>query len=130
MDSLDWYLVIDDYQMDKSSAHRIVLPCLAIFMVGLLVMGAAFTFISKKERVSSEKLMERIRISLTDELTGLYNRRAYAECVEKISDKQLHDNTVIIMMDVNGLKTVNDEIGHDAGDELLKGSAECMLCIW
>ena len=127
MDSLDWYLVIDDYQMDKSSAQRIVLPCLAIFMVGLLVMGVAFTFISKKERISSEKLMERIRISLTDELTGLQNRRAYAECVGKISEKKLHDNTVIIMMDVNGLKTVNDEIGHDAGDELLKGSAECML---
>ena len=126
LDLLDWYLVIDDYHPDKISAQRIVLPCLTIFMVGLIVMGVTFTFISKKERENSEKLIETTKISLTDELTGLYNRRAYDEYVEKIDEEQLHDNVVFIMMDVNGLKTVNDGIGHDAGDELLLGSAECM----
>ncbi|MCR5741555.1 MAG: diguanylate cyclase [Gammaproteobacteria bacterium] len=31
-----------------------------------------------------------------------------------------------MLFDINGLKTENDTIGHEAGDELICGSAECM----
>lgn len=36
------------------------------------------------------------------------------------------DDFVYASIDVNGLKIVNDEIGHAAGDELIKGAAKCM----
>ena len=36
------------------------------------------------------------------------------------------ENFVYASIDVNGLKIVNDEIGHAAGDELIKGAADCM----
>lgn len=36
------------------------------------------------------------------------------------------DDFVYASIDVNGLKVVNDEIGHAAGDELIKGAADCM----
>ena len=62
--------------------------------------------------------------SHTDELTQCFNRRAY------IKDSQLawsrNQPFTLISMDVNGLKPVNDHLGHAAGDELIQGAASCM----
>lgn len=46
--------------------------------------------------------------SMTDELTGCYNRRAYEEDLLKCDNKEY----IYVSMDVNGLKTVNDTFGH------------------
>ncbi|MBR4724919.1 MAG: GGDEF domain-containing protein, partial [Lachnospiraceae bacterium] len=37
------------------------------------------------------------------------------------------ENFTYISLDLNGLKTVNDNFGHDAGDRLIKGAADCMV---
>ncbi|MDY2628731.1 MAG: diguanylate cyclase [Lachnospiraceae bacterium] len=126
MESLDWYLIIDDYQPDKISVQRIVFPSMGIFIIGILAMGVVFSMITRREYINSEKLLEKTIISLTDELTGLNNRRAYVESLAEIDENELHDSIVLVMMDVNGLKVINDSIGHDAGDELLIGAAECI----
>lgn len=76
--------------------------------------------------IDSEKRKEEslLYASHTDELTQLRNRRAYLEDVQLML--AMHMPFVYIAMDVNGLKQVNDTIGHEAGDELLKGAAFCM----
>ena len=78
--------------------------------------------------IEEEKKNEEILVKKTiiDELTGLYNRRAYEEDVLEYSAALLSENFVYVSIDVNGLKIVNDEIGHAAGDELIKGAADCM----
>ena len=55
----------------------------------------------------------------------LKNRRAYSEKVEQLSKKMPVPCTVV-MADINGLKEANDTLGHEAGDELIIGSAECL----
>ncbi len=65
--------------------------------------------------------------AMTDELTGLNNRRAYEEDLKIYHTKPYENNFVFISLDVNRLKYVNDNIGHAAGDELLKGASECMI---
>ena len=79
--------------------------------------------------IEEEKRREEdlIRISRTDELTRLYNRRCYDEDVESYKGKMIPSNLVIFSADVNGLKEVNDTLGHAAGDELIKGAAECFV---
>ena len=62
----------------------------------------------------------------TDELTGLCNRRAYAEDVEQIQNLAPVNYLIIGQMDVNGLKETNDQFGHLAGDELLKAVSACI----
>ena len=75
------------------------------------------------EKRNVEKL---IYESNTDELTGLYNRRAYEEEISALERGSLKNNFVYVSIDVNGLKITNDTHGHEAGDELLIGATECM----
>ena len=66
------------------------------------------------------------RLSYTDELTGFGNRRAYEQRIAKYRKEPLEDGFAYISIDVNGLKTVNDTLGHAAGDELLVGACRCI----
>lgn len=67
-----------------------------------------------------------IQQSTTDELTGAYNRRAYEDAIAKLMQDGMKDDFVFISIDVNGLTSVNDTIGHSAGDELIKGAGICL----
>ena len=67
-----------------------------------------------------------LRISMTDELTMLFNRRRYEEDMNALRGETIPDDIVLYSIDVNGLKTVNDTMGHAAGDELIKGAADCL----
>jgi diguanylate cyclase (GGDEF)-like protein len=64
-------------------------------------------------------------LSFTDELTGLNNRRGFfldAERSFQIAQRQRMQSAVIFA-DVDNLKTVNDEQGHDVGDQLIRDAA-------
>ena len=80
------------------------------------------------QNIDEEKRREEhlIRISMTDELTRLYNRRCYEEDLNMIRDRGMEDDFVLYSIDVNGLKKVNDTMGHAAGDEMIKGAADCL----
>lgn len=68
------------------------------------------------------------RLSLTDELTGLMNRRGFllkAEQARAMLGRR-GDTGLILFADVDGLKAVNDKHGHDAGDRLLRSAAAAM----
>lgn len=71
-----------------------------------------------------------IRISMTDELTGLNNRRSYDTDIALYKEKGLEDDFVVFSIDVNGLKEANDTKGHVAGDELLTATAECLAAVF
>jgi len=60
--------------------------------------------------------------SLTDQLTGLYNRRYLEEILDKIAASAIREKSLlgILMIDVDYFKKVNDTLGHDAGDLVLK----------
>jgi two-component system cell cycle response regulator len=68
------------------------------------------------------------RLASTDTLTGLLNRRAFVERIDKAraaSDKQLFPISVLLL-DVDHFKKVNDTLGHDAGDAVLQGVARVL----
>jgi len=64
-------------------------------------------------------------ISLHDQLTGLYNRAYFEEELKRLNSSREYPIT-IIAADVNGLKLVNDTVGHDKGDELLTACAQVL----
>lgn len=65
------------------------------------------------------------RQSLTDELTGVYNRRGFFVLAEQQlrATQRTGVETVLIYLDVDGLKTVNDRLGHAEGDRVLSAAA-------
>ena len=65
-------------------------------------------------------------LSTTDAMTGCYNRRAYEVKITELASRKIDDDFVYVSADLNGLKLVNDTLGHAAGDELLCGAALCM----
>ncbi|HVP78538.1 MAG TPA: PAS domain S-box protein, partial [Thermodesulfobacteriota bacterium] len=66
---------------------------------------------------------EKLRyLSLHDPLTGLYNRIYFEEEMSRI-EKARHETVGILSCDVDGLKLVNDTLGHDQGDRLLAAAA-------
>lgn len=71
------------------------------------------------------------RLSVTDELTGLNNRRGFYLLAEQKlrGAHQLGHNCVLAFLDVDGLKRVNDEQGHEVGDALIKDVAGVLRAI-
>jgi two-component system, cell cycle response regulator len=67
--------------------------------------------------------------SFTDELTGLYNRRGFLSLAEqqlKLASRAQRECT-LFFIDVDGLKQINDTLGHSAGDSALICTAEALV---
>jgi len=67
--------------------------------------------------------------SFKDEVTGLYNRRFFSiRLEEEVSRYRRFNHPVsVVLLDLDGFKSVNDDLGHAAGDETLRGMAEILL---
>ncbi|HEY9138576.1 MAG TPA: GGDEF domain-containing protein, partial [Terriglobus sp.] len=84
-----------------------------IITVGLLV-------VMLEEQITSSEF-----VALHDALTGLANRRMFDERLHTLLDRAEHERHTlsVFTMDLNGFKQVNDTLGHEAGDILLKAVA-------
>lgn len=64
-------------------------------------------------------------VSLHDQLTGLYNRAYFEEQLKRLGRSNKYPISIIVA-DVNGLKLVNDTMGHQKGDKLLIACAQIL----
>ena len=77
--------------------------------------------------ISNARLIERLAATArTDPLTGLSNRRAFEQALEDRLGAPVAEPFSVIMLDVDGLKQVNDARGHAAGDAVLKRVASVL----
>lgn len=78
--------------------------------------------------VASYKLVQRLRfLSNEDLLTGVNNRNAMNNRVLQFVSGEVNYRTIsVVFADLNGLKPINDNEGHNAGDALLKNAAEIL----
>ena len=78
--------------------------------------------------ISEQKEMEaKLRfLSLHDQLTGLYNRHSFENETRKLDELKQETLVAIIICDIDGLKQVNDTLGHSKGDELIITAANIL----
>lgn len=105
------------------------LKSLIIFSIAGILIGHVINK-SRFERYAYEEsaleLAElRNKYAYYDQLTGLQNRRAYSEKIDQLAQTPTTD-CCVIMIDVNGLKRINDTYGHSAGDGQIIGTAKCL----
>lgn len=92
------------------------------------LLGQMLSYILQGELREVEQIRQRERFkeeALSDSLTGLFNRRAWDKLInlEEERCKRYGHPTAILMIDLNNLKTINDSLGHNAGDELIQKAA-------
>ena len=109
--------------MERNHVHQSMPTVLLNMLILLLFSLGIIIFIVRRMTL---RILSEHHIANTDALTGLMNRRAYAEALKKMRVGENREDLVYISMDLNGLKKVNDTLGHESGDDLLVSSAALM----
>lgn len=88
-----------------------------------LVREAETVLTAQRKRIAQLE-----RLSATDDLTGLENRRGFMDHLRRhVAAARRHGETgILALCDLDGLKQVNDRHGHPAGDAMLRRFAELM----
>ena len=101
---------VNGWKNDKNSSPVIIVSVIIIVLLEVLV----FVF------MNMEKQRKKFRqMSLTDGLTGLFNRIGFNEQVEKYLNNNESKKCIAILLDVDNFKFINDVHGHEVGDQVL-----------
>jgi diguanylate cyclase (GGDEF)-like protein/putative nucleotidyltransferase with HDIG domain len=92
------------------------------FLVGVLLLAGFALIIFRARRAEVARLA---KMAITDPLTGLRNHRAFQEDLARELQRVSRSGIPLslVMLDLDGLKAINDRLGHQAGDERLQGVA-------
>lgn len=108
-------LVMQALRHQVTDALAIALGCIALFLLVLTRMSQLLTQLD----LQTEKVRE---LAVTDELTGLPNRRAWNTELPRTIERMRRtgDPLIVAVIDLDHFKNFNDAYGHPAGDRLLK----------
>lgn len=105
----------------------------AMYSIGTTYVSVAiadvFIFVMlQNDVIANEKknVQKWMKKSNTDELTGLLNRHAYESDLDEFDNNSPGENFVYVSADLNSLKSINDNFGHFAGDEIIVGASDCL----
>lgn len=133
----NWELLIV-VQEDVAFASQLQLKQTLIFIGSiealLLILYFVWTFFTVSQLEKSRNEIEKRRhefemLSYKDTLTSLYNRNKYNQVIEKFQNLN-PKNMGVAFFDLNGLKQVNDEQGHKAGDIFIQNAAKNIASIF
>jgi diguanylate cyclase (GGDEF)-like protein len=99
---------------------------MALALLALVLATSFQAHRSMQERARAEEQLR--QLSLTDDLTGLYNRRGFLALAEQQTRVANRDKKPMLMIsvDLDGLKGINDTFGHKAGDGAIVETAQVL----
>lgn len=118
LNSLDLSLV------ERTSFEELYLIVLGVVLLPILIVFALCIFFRRKKKITEVKKEDRRKY--TDMLTSLKNRNYLNHNMELWESSQVYPQTVIIV-DLNNVKYVNDNYGHEAGDQLIVSAASILV---
>ena len=117
----NWSVVLGVSEQDALAGTRGVVKIL--YLMSVIVGAILLSYLAYISWYLISARRGVYRMSITDQGTGLMNRVAYEKCLRK-SDQRVIAPAACIYIDVNGLHEINNERGHEAGDQLLRAVAE------
>ena len=113
---LYWALLFTISVTHHGGSDRMLIPLMVL--AGLPFFAVASRALARTAVAQREDLL-----AYTDELTSLGNRRAFIQDAQTALAHAKPGSVGLILLDVDGLKQLNDDCGHQAGDELLASVA-------
>ncbi|MBR1931520.1 MAG: GGDEF domain-containing protein [Lachnospiraceae bacterium] len=108
-----WYYISPD--------SEVTVLAMFCFVVYIIVLGFSSLKDAKNLMAIGMRALHYEEVAYHDQLTGLYNRTAYAEAIA--SGEYNEEKCIVMMFDLNDLKKCNDVLGHDQGDIYIRESA-------
>lgn len=107
-------------------SEAIVQDMQLVELLGQLLSSILQAELRQIEQVRQRELLQ--EEASKDELTGLYNRRAWDKFLraEEERCKQYGHPAAVLFIDLNDLKKVNDSLGHEEGDRLIQNAAQVL----
>ncbi len=110
--------LFQDYQPIQAAATATFLPVVGIFEVVLISLFIVLVPILRRVMRRVRRQMEEIEYrALYDELTGLPNRTLFRSRIEAALAR---DSAAVMLLDLDRFKEINDALGHESGDLLLR----------
>jgi diguanylate cyclase (GGDEF)-like protein len=118
IDQLGWHMIIKGYDPFNQTVDLFLIIFTTFSSVLVLIIAVlCLSYIVKRNQALFTS-------SYKDDMTGLYNRRAYDDKRKELRKMDSIKKYTVIVFDINGLKAANDNLGHFAGDELIRGASK------
>ena len=115
---------------DMDSFSEVLDTAISLIIVGVCMASILILLFNAydKEKKANEELMNKLAdMAITDELTGVSNRRNMFNILERYEGLFESDDKYIAMIDIDQFKKVNDDYGHLFGDEVLRRFGKVLL---
>lgn len=86
-----------------------------VFWLSAIMIAGAASLMRQRKKTAKYK-----RLSTTDPLTGLLNRQGLSEYIEEHFPEYSTRTVSMVVIDIDHFKSINDSLGHDGGDKVLK----------
>lgn len=118
------YSRYDTYKLvvaqNKSVVNKNIPIPMVIVAVYMLVAGFLILIIVRR---MTKRIINEHNKANSDAMTSFNNRRAYENDIKRYDNGIYEPNLAYVSLDLNGLKRVNDSLGHEAGDKLIIGAS-------
>lgn len=110
--------------LEDSTLEQVYTIVLGMIFIPIILIAAFFLFVKKKKQVKKVKIQDRHKY--TDMLTSLKNRNYLNAKMKEWEDCEVFPQS-IVMVDLNNVKYVNDNYGHEEGDQLIIKAAGILV---